>query len=286
MNKRNAYVGLAGTLLSVAAMMSAAPTAQAAARDGNCQTGEFCLFYNSGQAGSVSDFTTSIADYGASQPECYDFKGTGAGKGLCVKNEAASARNLTSGPVTVFFNSNYGGASQTIAAGASVNLNATLKNNNASHRFGGTTPPGGTYGAPGTNPHGEAVTRAPAATARTTFVDGEIARLTGETQCYVGDYRSYQASTSNHNTGNALDCTISSAIGSYPSAAQKAQGWKLAEWAKQYAVRLQIRYVIWDGKIWSVARASEGWRTYTGGSGVTGGHYDHVHVSIQNRYGD
>lgn len=55
---------------------------------------------------------------------------------------------------------------------------------------------------------------------------------------------------------------------------------------KQYAARLQVRYVIWDGKIWSVARSSEDWRTYTGGSGVTGGHYDHVHVSIQNPYGD
>lgn len=51
-------------------------------------------------------------------------------------------------------------------------------------------------------------------------------------------------------------------------------------------MRLQVRYVIWDGKIWSVARSSEGWCTYTCGSGVTGGHYDHVHVSIQNRYGD
>jgi len=59
-----------------------------------------------------------------------------------------------------------------------------------------------------------------------------------------------------------------------------------ANWLKQHAVRLDVRYVIWDGKIWSVARASEGWRTYTAGSGVTGGHYDHVHVSMQNPYGD
>lgn len=279
-----------GALLAVTAAAATftltAPTAQAAARDGICQAGEFCLYYNSGQLGSVSDFTTSISDYGPTQPECYDFKGAGAGKGLCVKNQAASVWNRTSSTVTVFYNSGYAGASQSFAAGAEANLNATLKNNNASHRIGGSTPPGGTYGAPGTNPHPSASTRAPAATARTQFVDNEIARLTGETQCYVGDYRSYQASTSNHNTGNALDCTISSAIGSYPSAAQKAQGWKLAEWLKQYAVRLDVRYVIWDGKIWSVARSSEGWRTYTGGSGVTGGHYDHVHVSVQNPHGD
>ncbi|MFC7490410.1 MULTISPECIES: peptidase inhibitor family I36 protein [unclassified Knoellia] len=282
--KRIAYAGLVGSLLSAAVLTATATSAQAAARDGVCQTGEFCLYYNSGQLGSVSDFAGSIDDYGASQPECYDFKGAGAGQGLCVKNAAASVWNRTSGNVTVFFNSGYGGASQSVGSGVKANLNATLKNQNASHRFGGST--GSSYGAPGTNPHPEAITRAPSATARTQFVDNEIARLTGETQCFVGDYRTYQESTSNHNTGNALDCTISSAIGTYPNATQKAQGWKLAEWVKQYAVRLQVRYVIWDGKIWSVGRASEGWRTYTGGSGVTGGHYDHVHVSIQNRYGD
>ena len=75
----------------------AAPSAQAAARDGICESGEFCLYYNSDHAGSVSDFTTSITDYGASQPECYEFKGAGAGKGQCVKNNAASVWNRTSG---------------------------------------------------------------------------------------------------------------------------------------------------------------------------------------------
>ncbi len=284
MKKKIAYAGLAGTLLSVAVLTATAPSAQAAARDGVCNAGEFCLYYNSGQLGSVSDFTTSVDDYGATQPDCYEFKGAGAGQGLCVKNAAASVWNRTSGTVTVFYNSGFGGSSQAVATGVKANLNATLKNQNASHQIGGSS--GGTYGAPGTNPYPSAATVAPAATQRTQFVDNEIARLTGETQCYVGAYRSYQAATSNHNTGNALDCTISNAIGTYPTATQKAQGWKLAEWLKQYAVRLQVRYVIWDGKIWSVARSSEGWRTYTGGSGVTDGHYDHVHVSVQNPYGD
>jgi murein DD-endopeptidase MepM/ murein hydrolase activator NlpD len=41
--------------------------------------------------------------------------------------------NRTSKIVRVFFNSGYGGASQDFAAGAKGNLNATLKNNNASH---------------------------------------------------------------------------------------------------------------------------------------------------------
>jgi hypothetical protein len=280
---RRAVAGLLASVGIAASLVATAPGAHAADRDGICQSGEFCLYYNSDHAGSVSDFTGSIADYGATQPDCYEFKGAGAGQGQCVKNNAASVWNRTGGTVTVFYNSDFGGVSQSFAAGAKVNLNATLKNENASHQFGGSAP---SYGAPGTNPYPSAATRAPAATARTQFVDDEIARLTGERDCWVGDYRSYQPSTSNHNTGNALDCTISNAIGTYPTAAQRDQGWRLANWLKQYAVRLQVRYVIWDGQIWSVARSSEGWRTYTGGSGVTGGHYDHVHVSVQNPYGD
>jgi hypothetical protein len=53
-----------------------------------------------------------------------------------------------------------------------------------------------------------------------------------------------------------------------------------------HAARLDVQYVIWDGKIWNRSRTSEGWRTYTAGSGVTGGHYDHVHVSITNPNND
>ncbi|MGS0683683.1 peptidase inhibitor family I36 protein [Nakamurella sp. GG22] len=118
--------------------MPATP-AFAASRDGHCDAGEFCLYYNSNQAGSVSDFTGSISDYGSTQPSCYDFKGAGNGKGVCVKNNAASVWNRTSGPVTVFFNSGYGGASQKIAAGGKANLSSALKNENASHKFGAVT---------------------------------------------------------------------------------------------------------------------------------------------------
>jgi murein DD-endopeptidase MepM/ murein hydrolase activator NlpD len=133
-----ASVGIAA--LVTGGILTVAPSAHAAAaRDGVCDTGEFCLYYNSNYAGSVSDFTTSIADYGTTQPSCYDFNGAGNGKGLCVKNEAASVWNRTSVPVTVFFNSGYRGASQGIAAGAKANLNAELKNENASHQFGTNT---------------------------------------------------------------------------------------------------------------------------------------------------
>ncbi|MGC4806303.1 CHAP domain-containing protein [Micromonospora sp. DT233] len=108
--------------------------AQAASRDGVCNDGEFCYYYNSGNAGSISDHGGSLGDYGSTQPGCYEFKGAGAGKGVCVKNNAASVWNRTNKTVRVYFNSNYGGSHQDVAAGAKKDLNATLKNNNASHQ--------------------------------------------------------------------------------------------------------------------------------------------------------
>lgn len=283
-----ALIGAAALLGSAA--IATAPSASAAeARDGTCESGEFCLYYNSDHQGSVSDFDTSIPDYGASQPSCYEYRGAGNGKGKCVKNDAASAWNRTGEPVTLYVNSNYGGATQTFAPGAKVNLNATLKNDNASHRIGGgggdSEPPGGDYGTPRVNPHPEDSVVAPQMTARTEFVQTEVNRLTPEEDCFGSDYRDYQSPTSNHNTGNALDCTISDAIGEMPSETQRQQGWDLSNWLREHADRLDVRYVIFDNKIWSVARSDEGWRDY-GGDGPTDGHYDHVHVSIQNPHGD
>ncbi|WP_034519241.1 peptidase inhibitor family I36 protein [Actinomadura rifamycini] len=124
----------AAIALGGAASALAAP-ASAAARNGVCESGEFCYYYNSNNAGSVSDFTGSLANYGTEQPSCYDFKGAGNGKGLCIKNEAASVWNRSTKTVRVYYNSNYGGAYQDFKAGAKGNLNATLKNNNASHEF-------------------------------------------------------------------------------------------------------------------------------------------------------
>ncbi|MFC5926494.1 peptidase inhibitor family I36 protein [Micromonospora vulcania] len=126
---------LAVLVVALVGVAVAPGAASAAARDGACDSGEFCYYYNSNQAGSISDFTDSLDDYGTTQPSCYEFKGAGAGKGLCVKNNAASVWNRTGKTVRVYFNSNFAGASQDFAAGAKGNLNATLKNNNASHEL-------------------------------------------------------------------------------------------------------------------------------------------------------
>lgn len=128
---------VAGAALAITgALMATGSPAFAADRDGICQSGEFCYYFLSNETGSLSDFTGSVANYGTTEPTCFDFKGPGAGQGTCIKNNAESVWNHSSRTVTVFFNSNFGGASQSIAPGARVNLNASLSNNNASHRFG------------------------------------------------------------------------------------------------------------------------------------------------------
>ena len=107
-----AAMALGGTVLATAT------PASAASRDGICDTGEFCYYFNSNNQGSVSDFTASIDDYNTTQPTCYDFKGAGEGKGKCIKNAAASVWNRSSKPVRVYFNSGYTGTYQDFAAGA------------------------------------------------------------------------------------------------------------------------------------------------------------------------
>jgi surface antigen len=132
-------LGALGTSVLAAALgvVAFSAPAHAAVRDGTCDSGEFCYYYNSDHAGSISDHANSLAEYGSTQPDCYEFKGAGNGQGLCVKNNAASAWNRTGSTVRVYYNSGYDGsyAYQDFAPGAKTNLNATLKNNNASHQL-------------------------------------------------------------------------------------------------------------------------------------------------------
>ena len=72
-----------------------------------------------------------------------------------------------------------------------------------------------------------------------------------------------------------------------PPAPTSPHGWRIATWLRAHADALQIRYLIWQGRIWSPDHPDHnGWgRPYTGGgiydpTDATGGHYDHVHLSI------
>ena len=140
---RRFSTGISVLVLAVGVLVVPASAAGAAERDGACDSGEVCFYYNSNQQGAVSDFSSSVGSYGESQPKCYEFKGSGKGAGECMKNQAASVANRSDKPVTVYYNSNYQGASQTIPAGESANLGPELKNQNASHLIGDTGSSGG-----------------------------------------------------------------------------------------------------------------------------------------------
>jgi len=78
--------------------------------------------------------------------------------------------------------------------------------------------------------------------------------------------------------------------GTLPTAAQKAAGDALAASLQASAGRTGVHYLIWYGRIWNADRGHEGWRPYRGAGvynttpttpdGITGGHYDHAHISV------
>jgi hypothetical protein len=70
-------------------------------------------------------------------------------------------------------------------------------------------------------------------------------------------------------------------------ARNKARGWQLAQYLVARADRLSINTVIFDDRVWTAARADDGWRHYrvdvTGKSAATARvleHRDHVHVDV------
>ncbi|HEX6446613.1 MAG TPA: peptidoglycan DD-metalloendopeptidase family protein [Streptosporangiales bacterium] len=62
-------------------------------------------------------------------------------------------------------------------------------------------------------------------------------------------------------------------------------GWAMANWLVANQKVLGVKYVIWQGKIWTSYREAQHWRTYVDfgcpdPSAVTTCHYDHVHVTV------
>jgi hypothetical protein len=71
-----------------AALTSASSSVQAtsmsaqltASRDGTCDKGEFCYYYNSGHKGSISDFSDSLGNYGPPSRAATSFKAPGTAR--------------------------------------------------------------------------------------------------------------------------------------------------------------------------------------------------------------
>ncbi|MFF3648602.1 peptidase inhibitor family I36 protein [Streptomyces sp. NPDC002181] len=93
-----------------------------------CQTGYFCFYYNSNQAGARFMTDSNIPNLAGET-----FSTIATGEGQPVKNNAASAQNASSYCYRVYYNSNYSGPSDTVAAYSSRNL-ANTYNDNASVR--------------------------------------------------------------------------------------------------------------------------------------------------------
>jgi hypothetical protein len=100
----------------------------------------------------------------------------------------------------------------------------------------------------------------------------------------IGGWRPSDSVSDDHPNGKALDVMMSG--GGIPDPAHVELGWRIARWAQANAPALGVTYVIWQARIWSVARSSEGWRDYTTnfpyGAAVnpTTLHLNHVHISF------
>lgn len=120
--------------LTAATLLVAAPPASAASGtycDLSAGTGCLRLYYNTNRQGSSTYFYGSNVSNFAS----YTFLTSGAGKGLSVKNNAAAAANDANSSTTIFYNSNYGGACDTVSLYSNADQLHNTYNNNASFKF-------------------------------------------------------------------------------------------------------------------------------------------------------
>jgi len=91
---------------------------------------------------------------------------------------------------------------------------------------------------------------------------------------------------SDHPLGKACDLFPGTA-GAMPHGAALDAGWRVADYLRANAGPLDVAYLIWQGRYWDPSvHDRDGWGTpYRSSvydtSDVTGGHYDHVHVSFR-----
>lgn len=87
---------------------------------------------------------------------------------------------------------------------------------------------------------------------------------------------------SQHSFGKALDVSPPGPR-QYPNAREEALGWTISRYFMKNAEQFGTWYAIWQGMINS--GDGSGWRRYTRATDVTGGHYDHVHLSFLKQGG-
>ncbi len=90
----------------------------------------------------------------------------------------------------------------------------------------------------------------------------------------VGGYRESATDPHGHPAGLAADFMVPL------TPAGKAQGDALVAYAQADARELGIDYIIWYQRIWSAARADEGWRLMEDRGSATANHLDHPHINV------
>lgn len=91
----------------------------------------------------------------------------------------------------------------------------------------------------------------------------------------VGGYRASATDPEGHPAGLAADFMVPL------NADGRLRGNRLAAYARQHAGALGVDYIIWRQRIWSLARANQGWRRMEDRGGATENHYDHVHINVR-----
>ncbi len=82
-------------------------------------------------------------------------------------------------------------------------------------------------------------------------------------------YGGLRGDGSEHASGKALDIMTSG-----------TRGGEIAAWLRANYRKLGIAEIIYQQKIWTTQRASEGWRAMPDRGSVTANHYDHIHVLV------
>ena len=97
-----------------------------------------------------------------------------------------------------------------------------------------------------------------------------------------GGVSSGHSADSAHYDGRAIDVFFRPV-----RAAQKRRGWAVAHYLVAHADRLDVETVIFDARIWTARRSSQGWRDYDVDTGAVDRrtaavlrHRDHVHVDV------
>nr|MDQ6896317.1 hypothetical protein [Actinomycetota bacterium] len=87
----------------------------------------------------------------------------------------------------------------------------------------------------------------------------------------VSGYGGLRGTGDYHGTGQAVDIMIG---------ANSSLGAQIAAYVRDHASALGVSEVIYAQRIWTVQRASEGWRAMADRGSPTANHVDHVHVSV------